>query len=137
MIDYNPDPLLRLTGLANEVTIIVKGQRFQALIDSGAQLSMMSESLVQALKLPVHKLNTLIEAELSRGGTIPYVGYVEARLKIPGIEAIDKDSLFVVSNNSQCMNGVPIQLGTLHMREAIHLATKEGNGKSSTSLGNS
>ena len=77
------------------------------------------------MKLPVHKLNTLIEAEVSGGGTIPYIGYVEARLKIPGIKAIDKDSLFMVSNNSQYMNRVPIQLGTLHIREAIHSATKE------------
>ena len=76
---HNPDPLLRLIGPANEATIIVEGQRFLALIDSGTQLSMMLQSLVQALKLPVHKLNTLIEAEASGGGIIPYVGYVEAR----------------------------------------------------------
>ena len=75
---HNPDPLLRIIGLANEATIIVEGQRLLALIYSGAQLSMMSESLVQALKLPVHKLNTLIETEASGGGIIPYVGYVEA-----------------------------------------------------------
>ena len=31
----------------------------------------------------------------------------------------------MVSNNSQYTNRVPIQLGTLHIREAIHLATKE------------
>ena len=74
---HNPGPLLRLIGLANEATIIVKGQKFPALIDSGAQLSTMSESLVQALELPVHKLHTLIEAEASGGGVVPYVGYVE------------------------------------------------------------
>ena len=122
---HNPDPLLRLIGPANEATLIVEGQKFPALIDSGAQLSMMSESLVQALMLPIHKLNTLIEAEVSRGGTVPYVGYVEARLKIPGIHAMDKESLFMVSNNSQYMDRVPIQLGTLHIREVIQLATKE------------
>ena len=82
---HNPDPLLRLIGPANEAKIVVEGQEFSALIDSGAQLSTMLESLVQALKLPIHKLNTLIETEVSRGGTIPYVGYVEARLKIPSI----------------------------------------------------
>ena len=47
---------------------------------------MMSESLVQALGLPVYKLNNLIEAEVSGGGTTPYSGYVIARLTIPGIE---------------------------------------------------
>ena len=120
---HNPDPLLRLIGPANEATIVIEGQEFKALIDSGAPLSTMSESLVKALKLPIHKLNTLIEAEVSGGGVIPYVGYVEARLKIPGINTMDKDSLFMVSNNSPYMNRVPIQLGTLHIREAIKCAT--------------
>ena len=87
---HNPDPLLRLIGLANETTIIVEGQRFLALINSEAQLSTMSALLVQALKLPVHKLDTLIEAEASGGGIIPYVGYVEAQLSIPGNKKMDK-----------------------------------------------
>ena len=129
---HNPDPLLRLIGPANEATVIVEGQKFPALIDSGAQLSTMSEALVQALKLPIHKLNTLIEAEVSRGSTIPYVGYVEARLKIPGITAMNKGSLFMVSNNSPYMNRVLIQLGTLHIREAINCATKDELDKLST-----
>ena len=79
------DPLLRLISPANEATIIVEGQQFLALIDSGAQLSTMSESLVQALRLPIHKLNNLIEAEVSGGGTTPYTRYVEVTLTIPGI----------------------------------------------------
>ena len=101
---HNPDPLLRLIGPANEAAIIVEGQEFPALIDSGVQLSTMSEVLVQALKLPVHKLNTLIEAEVSGGNTIPCVGYVEARLQIPGIQVMNKDLLFMVSNNSPYMD---------------------------------
>ena len=75
---HNPDPLLRLIGLANEATIIIEGQQFLALMDSGAQLSMMLESLVQALKLPICKLNTLIETEVSGGRVTPYTGYEEA-----------------------------------------------------------
>ena len=122
---HNPDPLLRLIGPANEATVIVEGQKFPALIDSGAQLPTISEALVQALKIPIHKLNTLIEAEVSGGSTIAYVGYVEARLKIPGITTMNKDSPFMVSNNSPYMNRVPIQLGTLHIREAINCATKD------------
>ena len=129
---HNPDPLLRLIGPANEATVIVEGQKFPALIDSGAQLSTMSEALVQALKLPIHKLNTLIEAKNSGGSTIPYVGYDEARLKIPGITAMNKDSLFMVSNNSPYMNRVPIQLDTLHIRETINCATKDELDKLST-----
>ena len=122
---HNPDPLVRLIGPANEAVILVEGQEFPALIDSRAQLSTMSEALVQALKLPVHNLHTLIEAEVSGGNTIPYVGYVEARLQIPGIQAMNEDSLFMVSNNSPYMDCVPIQLGTLHIREAMKSATQD------------
>ena len=85
----------------------------------------MSELLVQTLKLPIHQLNTLIKAEVSVGGVVPYIGYVEARLSIPGIKATDKDLLFMVSNDSPYKNRVPIQLGTLHIQEAIRLCTPE------------
>ena len=94
-------------------------------MDSGAQLSTMSELLVQALKLPICKLNTLIEAEVSGGGVTPYTGYAEARLAIPGIKQMDKDSLFMVTNDSPYTQWVPIQLGTIHIREAMQLATEE------------
>ena len=77
------------------------------------------------MKLPVHKLNTLIEAEASGGGIIQYVGYVEARLAIPGIKKMDKDSLFMVSNDSPYTPRVPIQIGILHIWEALQLTTKE------------
>ena len=68
-------------------------------------------------------MNTLIAS--GGGGIIPYVGYVEARLAIPGIKKMDKDSLFMVSNISPYTNRVLIQIGTLHIREVLQLATKE------------
>ena len=123
---------MRLIGPANESTVIVEGQKFPALVDSGAQLSTMSEALVQALKLPIHKLNTLIEAEVSGGGTIPYVGYVEARLRIPGITAMNKDSLFMVSNNSPYMNRVPIQWVHYILERPLTVTTKGELDKLST-----
>ena len=41
---------------------------------------------------------------------------------------MDKDSLFMVTNDSPYMQRVPIQLGTLHIREALQLATDEERG---------
>ena len=38
---------------------------------------------------------------------------------------MDKDSLFMVSNNSPYTNKVLIQTGTLHIQETSQLATKE------------
>ena len=46
-------------------------------------------------------------------------------MAIPGIKKMDKDSLFMVSNNSPYSNRVLIQIGTLHIREALQLATKD------------
>ena len=46
-------------------------------------------------------------------------------MAIPGIKKMDKDSMFVVSNNSPYTTRVPIQIGTLHIREALQLAKKE------------
>ena len=54
-----------------------------------------------------------------------YLGYVEARLKIPGIKQMDKDSLFMVINDSPYTQRVPITIGTLHIRQALELATEE------------
>ena len=51
-----------------------------------------------------------------------YLGYVEARLKIPGIKQMDKDSLFKDSPYTQ---RVSITIGTLHIRQALELATEE------------
>ena len=53
------------------------------------------------------------------------MGYVEAKLQIPSIQAMNKDLLFMVSNNSLYMDRVPIQLGTLHIREAMKSATQD------------
>ena len=44
------------------------------------------------------------------GGSVAYLGYEEARLKIPGISKVDKDSLFRVTNDSSDTKRVPITL---------------------------
>ena len=67
----------------------------------------------------------MIEAEASGGGIISYEGYVEARLAIPGIAKMDQDLLFMVSNDSPYTKRVPLQIGTLHIWEALQVATKE------------
>ena len=38
---------------------------------------------------------------------------------------MDKDSLLMVANDSPYTNRVLIQIGTLHIQEALQLATKE------------
>ena len=79
---YNPDPLFQLIGESNEVDIQLEGNKLPALIDSGAQVSAMTQ---KQMKLKVHKLNKLLRIEGTGGGKVPYKGYLETLLEIPEI----------------------------------------------------
>ena len=56
---------------------------------------------------------------------MPYLGYVEAGLKIPEIKAFDLEALLLIVPDSAHMQNSPITLGTLHIDMAIKLATKK------------
>ena len=77
---HNPNPLYRLGGEINESTVLVKGQKARALIDSGSQLSSISLAWVKKLKLNPWQLHSVLQIEGSGGSEIPYLGYVEAPL---------------------------------------------------------
>ena len=107
--------MVRLIGLANETFVKIEGESYLALIDSGAQLSALPESLVTKLNFKIHKLDMLIEVEATGGSLVPYFGYVEAKLSIPGIKAMNHNSLFMVIKDTNYTKRVPVQLGTLHI----------------------
>ena len=46
----NPDPLVRLIGEPNEAIVKIEGQKFDSLINSGAQISQLTETLVKAFR---------------------------------------------------------------------------------------
>ena len=125
---HNPDLIARLIGPANETFVNIERESYLALIDSGAQLSALPESLVKRLKLRVYQLDTIIEMEATGGSLVPYTGYVEARLSILGIKAMSQNSLFMVVRDTNYTNRVPVQLGTLHIDEALALVTMEEYG---------
>ena len=125
---HNPDPIARLIGPANKTFVNIEGESYLALIDSRAQLSALPESLVKILKLRVYHLDTIIEAESTGGSLVPFTGYVEARLSILGIKAMNQNSLFMVVKDTNYTNRVPVQLGTLHIDEALALVMREEYG---------
>ena len=125
---HNPDLIARLIGPANAMFVNIEGESYLAVIDSKAQLSALPESLVKRLKLRVYHLNTIIEVEATGGSLVPYTVYVEARLSILGIKAINQNSLFMVVRDTNYTNRVHVQLGTLHIDEALALVTREEYG---------
>ena len=56
---------------------------------------------------------------------MPYLGYVEAHLKILKIKAFDLDVLLLIVPDSAHTQYTPITLGTLYIDMAIKLATKK------------
>ena len=122
---HKPDPLYRLIGEPNETSVIVENQTVKGLIDSGAQISSISDKFVKELNLEVKKLETLLDLEPTGGGRVPYDGYVEVRLQIPNVQAFDLDVLMLVIPESEYSKSVPITIGTIHIDEIINLITDE------------
>ena len=95
----------------------------KVLINSGAQISAISKSMVKILGLPLRKLDALLDIEGSAGSDVPYLGYTELRLDIPEIAKFDHDMLMMVYPDSKYSHRVPVIIGTLHNDEALDLAT--------------
>ena len=120
---HNPDPLYRLIGEPNETAVIIENQKVKGLIDSGAQISSISDKFAEALNLEVKKLETLLDLEPTGAGQVPYDGYVEVRLQIPNVQAFDLDVLMLVIPESEYSKTVPVTIGTIHIDEIINLIT--------------
>ena len=122
---HNPDPLVWLIGEPNETPVIIENSKVKGLVDSGAQISSISDKFAKLLKLRVHSLETLLDLEPTGGGSVPYDGYVEVRMQIPGIAAFDLDVLMLVIPESEYSKRVPVTIGTLHIDEILNLITDE------------
>ena len=122
---HNPDPLVRLIGEANETDIIIENERVKGLIDSGAQVSSISDTFASKLGLKIKQLDTLLDLEPTGGGQVPYNGYVELRMWVPNVRAFDLDVLMLVIPESEYSQRVPITIGTIHIDEIIDLITDQ------------
>ena len=88
---HNLDSLVRLIGEANETNVIIENQEVKGLIDSGAQVSSISDTFASKLGLEIKQLNTLLDLELMGGGQVPYDGYVELKMRVPNVRAFNLD----------------------------------------------
>ena len=88
-------------------------------------MSAISLEWVKKLKLEPQQLHSILQIEGSGGLEVPYLGYVEAYLKIPEIKAFDLDVLLLIVPDSAHTQYTQITLGTLHIDMAIKLATKK------------
>ena len=100
-------------GRANEALVEIDGIIRKALIDSGAMISMMSQGYCGEHGSEIQPLDSLVPIEGSGGADVPYLGYVEIRMHIPGIHSLDRNVLMLISHTTTCYHQrVPIHVGS-------------------------
>ena len=104
---------VRILGRANESEIEIDEAISKALIDSGTMISMMSKEYCDKHECEILPLDQLVPIKGSGGVDVPYLGYVEVRMQIPGINSFDQDVLMLVSHTTaHCHKRAPFQVGS-------------------------
>ena len=123
---YNPNPWVRILGRANETEIEINGKISKALIDSGAMILMMSKGYCDEHGYEIQPLDRLVPIEGSGGADVPYLGYVEVRMHIPGISSFDQDVLMLISHTTAHYHRrVPVQVGNHIIDQVTNCITEE------------
>ena len=121
---YNPSPLVQLTGHANETTVVVEGVEMMALVDTGPQISTLTEGFYSEFRFRILPWRFVASCG-DRGIVIPYKGYVVVNLIIPGLPQHKEDVLFLIILDNKYGERVPVQLGTLVIDHLVVTMTME------------
>ena len=114
---YNPDAWSRLIGKSNVVITYIDGHEVKTLLDTGAQISFMSEEYAKKRGFKIYPLEKLVNFTGANGLAIEYSGYVEVNLQLLK-KGFNQDILVLVVPHIEYHNFVPITLGT-HTLETI------------------
>ena len=97
--------------------MIVNDEQVTALVDSGAQISIVSMAFAIHHELSIWQLQQLLDLKGLGGVDILYIGYTQVWLQIPGIQGYDKDILVFIQKDSRYSEHVPVILGMLHIKD--------------------
>ena len=114
---FNPDAWSRLIGKSNVVFTYIDGQKVKVLLDTGAQISFMSEEYAKKRGFKIHPIQKLVNFTGANGLAIDYSGYVEVNLQLPQ-QKFNEDILILVVPHIEYHNFVPVTLET-HTLETI------------------
>jgi transposase InsO family protein len=91
----------------------VDGQLSTALLDTGSTVSTIAQSFYRDFlyHLPISNIADLLNIQSAGGHSLPYLGYIEAGLKIPGDDE-EQNCLFLVVPDTEYSKRVPVLIGT-------------------------
>ena len=108
----DPNSILkRLVGSANEAVIKINGFDCKCLLDTGSQVSTVSEDLCDRLNLTVQPLNNILKLTDAGGSQLYYSGFVEASLHLTDLGDFSIESLLLVVPHTEYHETVPVLLG--------------------------
>ena len=117
-------------GKPTESEIILEGKRIPALLDTGSTVSTISELYYKEhleSSIPLHTLDSILEIECAGGTDLPYSGYIEVNVKVPGDSNICSRHVMLVVPESRYNFQVPVLLGTNVLDNMIrHLKERHG-----------
>ena len=119
-------------GCSNEAPVIIDWQETIALINSGAHVSSVSSQFCEELALEIQPLGWFLELEETGGSTIPYLGFMEVNLQIPGIQCYNEDVLLLVIPTITYSNMVSAVVGSKIIDRALSLIAKGEIEKATT-----
>ena len=109
---YNPDPVARMFGRANEAKAEVNGVPTTCLVDTGATVTIVSEDFCDQAGL-IQPLEQLVTISATGGTPIAYLGYTVATLEFPHIPNYSEEVvMLVISDTTAYASRVPLQTGT-------------------------
>ena len=109
---YNPDAWSRLIGESNVVPTYLNGESVKTLLDTGAQISFISEKYAKRRGFKIYPIEKLLNFQGANGLGIDYEGYTEVNLQLPD-KGFNQDILLLVVPHIEYHDFVPITLGTL------------------------
>jgi transposase InsO family protein len=110
------DPLTQLIGKRCESSLLVDGISTVGLLDSGSQISTISEGFYSQYmsSKPLQLLSSIVNIEGGNGQSIPYLGYIEATIQLDGsaAESPEASTLLFVCPDTGYSSQVPLLIGT-------------------------
>ena len=95
----------------------IEGQRIPALLDTGATVSTIVESVVAQLGLSINPVQQILRIECANGQQLPYVGCVVADISINRLTT--QPCLLLVVPDTSHTQTIPLLLGTNNLEKLL------------------